>query len=155
MTESNEIPRHAAAAPRTVSEYFERDHRRLDAVLLQVGQLVCDGAFADAAKRFAEVQCALSRHIDVEEPVLFWETLPARPTAAMQAEHVEIRRLTDAVAVAIEGRDAESCARSLGLLADMLLMHNIKEERVLYPMAEEAAGWRGRRAELLRRAQAF
>lgn len=155
-----EIRRRVSDDPRNVTEYLEGDHRRLDAIVPEVRRLVAAGSFSEAGERFAEFTCGLSRHIDVEEQILFpaFEEktgITGGPTYVMRGEHVEIRRLMNEVAAALEAGDGAGVERSIRGLTEVLSAHNMKEEHVLYPMIDRTAG--GERAcdDLVKRLQAF
>jgi iron-sulfur cluster repair protein YtfE (RIC family) len=142
-----------------VSEFLGGDHRRLDAMLSTVEGLVASGAFAQAAPGFAEFACGLSRHIDMEETVLFpaFEEktgMADGPTRVMRAEHLEIRRLLDFLASAIGASDAAGFTDADRRLHEVLGEHNQKEERILYPMSDRVAGGERHRDDLVRKMQA-
>lgn len=132
----------------TVTGLLQGDHERLDAIVGDVQRRASEGAFADARERFADFASGLRRHIEVEEQLLF-PTFEAAtgmkgrgPTAVMRVEHVEIRRLLDEVTAALEAADAAALRSSAAALTGLLGAHNEKEERVLYPMADQALGQR-------------
>lgn len=156
-----EIRRRAVEGARTVTEYLEGDHQRLDAIVVEVRGLVRTHSFPDARARFAEFACGLGRHIDLEEQVLFpmFEQMTGMaddgPTFVMRGEHVEIRRLMHEAAGALQAADAARAEDSLNSLVDTLAAHNLKEERVLYPMTDLAAGSDVARDDLVKRLQAF
>ncbi len=152
-------PGAATEPPRTVTEYLEGDHRRLDAILPGVERLVSQGAYGDAATRFAEFAGGLDRHIEAEERVLFPEFeartgMCAGPTAVMRSEHVDIRHGMRRVSEAIAAREPAAVGEALGSLARILGLHNMKEERMLYPMTDQVVGDDAARADLVRRLQA-
>jgi uncharacterized protein (DUF2249 family)/iron-sulfur cluster repair protein YtfE (RIC family) len=154
-----EIGRRAAQGPRSVSEFLGWDHRRLDAIHADVERLVQTRGFAEAAHRFGEFHCGLSRHIEAEETILFpaFETMTgmtAGPTRVMRAEHVEIRRTMDSIAAALRAEDAGRYADAVHALTAVLADHNQKEEGILYPMTDRAAGDDRARDDLVRRMQA-
>lgn len=155
-----EIRRRSAAGSRTVSDYLGTDHRRLDSIMGDVEALVRSRSFTEAARRFAEFSCGLTRHIEIEEQILFpsFEQMTGftqGPTPVMRAEHVEIRELMERVATAIRAEDAVAFTRAAGALKQLLGEHNLKEEHVLYPTTDQAAGGDRERDELVRRMQAF
>lgn len=156
-----EIKRRREAGPRNVTEYLEADHARLDALVEATQQLAAAGSFDEARARFSELVCGLGRHIDVEEQVLFptFEQITGMkdrgPTFVMRSEHVEIRRGMDAVVDALEQRDASLAEQTLGALTQTLAGHNVKEERMLYPMADRAVGDERAQDELVKRLQIF
>jgi len=113
-----EIRRRTGQTSRTVTEYLEHDHRRLDAVVPEVVQLVDSGALAKATARFAEFTCGLNRHIDAEEQVLFpafeqMTGMATGPTVVMRAEHVEIRRWMAIGAAALDAGDVDAATRAV------------------------------------------
>jgi iron-sulfur cluster repair protein YtfE (RIC family) len=156
-----EIRRREAAGPRHVTEYLEADHRRLDEIAAEVRNLAGSGSFPQAAVRFAEFRCGLDRHIEVEEQVLFplFEQMTGMsgggPTFVMRGEHVEIRRLMDDAAGALEAADRTRTHAALDGLMDILGSHNMKEERILYPMTDRAAGSEAACDDLVCRLQSF
>jgi iron-sulfur cluster repair protein YtfE (RIC family) len=142
----------------TVSEYLESDHRRLDAILIEVDRLVADAACDAAAARFADFTSGLGRHIDAEEHVLFpaFERLTGMvtgPTMVMRTEHVEIRRWMALAGARLAGADAVGYRAAVQGLESVLGPHNRKEEDILYPMCDRAAGTDGA-DDLVRRMQA-
>jgi iron-sulfur cluster repair protein YtfE (RIC family) len=134
-----------ASSP-SVTEYLTSDHRRLDEVLFAFEGLVSAGAFRDAQRRFAEFASGLGRHIDAEEEILFpafdqmTGTVGVGPTFVMRSEHVKIRLLMNQVAHALAAADAAAMEASLQELKQLLANHNMKEERILYPTMDQAAG---------------
>lgn len=156
-----EIRRRESDGPRNVTEYLETDHRRLDDLAAEVRNHVAAGAFAQAGARFAEFGCGLDRHIEVEEQILFplFEQMTGMtgggPTFVMRSEHVDIRQLMGDTAAALEAADHARTDSALDSLMDVLGSHNIKEERILYPMTDEAAGDDPARDDLVKRLQCF
>jgi hemerythrin-like domain-containing protein len=144
---------------RNVSDFLGGDHRRLEAILSAVEGLVESGAFVEAAARFAEFVCGLSRHIDMEETVLFpaFEEktgMANGPTPVMRAEHVEIRLLLGVLTGALAASDASAFSAADRQLHEVLGAHNDKEERILYPLSDRVAGGERERDELVRKMQA-
>lgn len=147
-------------APRTVTEYLEADHRRLDAIIPGVERLAAAGAYGDAAARFAEFKAGLDRHIEVEEQILFptFESatgMTAGPTQVMRAEHADIREWMRVATGSIAEGDAELLAEAIDGLTRALSAHNVKEEGMLYPMTDEAIGGDEQRRRLVERMQSF
>ena len=153
-----EIRRRAAGSTRTVSEYLGFDHHRLDGMLPQIEGLVTAHDFARAAERFAEFSSGLNRHIEAEEQILFPDFerrtgMRSGPTVVMRAEHVEIRKWMAAATAALEAQDAVGFGSAVGRMTDVLTMHNMKEEQILYPMADQAAGDLRAQDDLVRQMQ--
>lgn len=154
-----EIRRRASNTSRTVTEYLEDDHRRLDALLADVARLADSGTHAEALIRFREFACGLNRHIDAEEQVLFpaFERMTGAvsgPTVVMRAEHLEIRRCIERAATVLEEQDATLAMDAVEALTEVLSLHNMKEEQILYPMTDRAVSAL-ERENLVRQMQAF
>ncbi|MBI4615728.1 MAG: DUF2249 domain-containing protein [Planctomycetes bacterium] len=155
-----EIARRREVGSRSVSDFLGTDHRRLDAIAVEVDCLVHAGYFAEAQRRFAEFRCGLDRHIEEEEKVLFplFEERTGSadgPTAVMRDEHVRIRRGMGQTATAIHDMDREGYAESTRALRELLEEHNRKEEMILYPMTDRLAGGERERDDIVRRMQAM
>lgn len=149
-----------AEGPRNVTEHLQADHRRLDAIVADVRALLEAGSFAEASARFAEFACGLARHIEIEEEILFpvFEQMTGMahgPTVVMRHEHVEIRQTLSEIAAALARSDGAAASGSIDALEDVLSDHNLKEERVLYPMTDDAAGDDRAREDLVHRMQAY
>ncbi len=155
-----EIVRRAPEGPRGVFEYLSSDHRRLDGILERVQSLVRDGSFEEARHRFGDFACGLRRHMDEEECVLFpvFERstgMAQGPTDAMRAEHVEILRAVEAGTQALQRADAEGFRSAVDALTGTLVPHNEKEEAILYPACDGAAGGERERDDIVRKMQAL
>lgn len=159
MTETATPEIDPAGAPRTVSEFLGGDHRRLDAIFVQTAQLALRGSFSEALARFTEFASGLSRHIAMEETVLFpaFEAktgMTEGPTAVMRREHAEIRRLLSTIAAALAASDGAAFDTERRRFLEVLGAHNQKEEGILYPLSDRMAGGERERDELVRRMQA-
>lgn len=137
-------PTPPSAGPRA---FFTDDHRACDALWAAVEVAVDRGDHAAARAAFARFDAATRRHLDMEEQVLFPELERATgmtmgPTQVMRAEHAQMRGLLDQMA-----RVADVDVDALVEHGDTLLMltqqHNLKEEGILYPMAQAhlGGGW--------------
>lgn len=138
-----EVRRRTSAAPRTVTGYLQADHERLDAIVPDVERLADAGSFPEARARFGEFACGLGWHIDVEEQVLFpfFEAktgMTRGPTSVMREEHVDIKERMKRVASALEAGNVSAFRDALGELVGILSAHNMKEEKMLYPMTDRA-----------------
>ena len=154
-----EIRRRTAEGARNVTEYLEGDHQRLAAILEEVERLAGAAAFPEAGMRFAEFACGLGRHIDAEETILFpafekMTGMAGGPTMVMRDEHVEIHRRMEGVAAELKARKLAGIHQAIAALVEVLSAHNMKEEEVLYPMADQAAGGPREQDDLVKRLQA-
>jgi hemerythrin-like domain-containing protein len=125
--------------------YLEQDHRRCDRLFEQAQRQAEAGAWGQAAASFAAFRQVLERHFAAEEAVLFAAVDSARggpigPTQQMRLEHLDMRDLAQQMTAAAARGDAQTFADAGETLRIMLEQHNLKEERVLYPMAEQILG---------------
>lgn len=146
----------------TVMGYLSTDHRRLDAIMEDCRKLAALGDMAGASAKFNEFRGGLTRHISIEEELLFPEFEAATglseggPTGVMRHEHLEIRRLMELIIDLFSGpqpspAEFESLRSALYAL---LHEHNVKEERILYPMTDRMVP-PARREELVRKMQGY
>lgn len=147
-------------SPSSVTEYLEHDHRRLDALFEASLDLAETTGCAEAQGSFREFALGLSRHIDVEEQVLFpaFERLAGStngPTAVMRAEHGEIRRCLDTIVRSVEAQDRPRLKSACDALLRVLSAHNMKEEAILYPMTDRWISGVQERRELVQRLRSF
>ena len=143
-----EIARRQApvGSKRSVLEALAWDHDRLDALEEAAFRVRKAGDLQAAFDLYTEFSVGLRRHIGFEEDVLFpaFESasgMPATagPTAVMRAEHREIQDLLDGIASGIGDAAADVDglrSRFHAVLGD----HNLKEEHVLYPGADDLLG---------------
>jgi iron-sulfur cluster repair protein YtfE (RIC family) len=136
-----------------LTECLEVDHRRLDRVLVETKSLAASGRFPNAAALFATFARGLSRHIDAEENILFPaldESAPhaAGPMHVMRLEHARLKELLEQIGAALERGDA-AWQRDVRELEGILAEHNLKEERILYPLSDDATSRRPDFSELL------
>lgn len=125
----------------TISDYMSIDHKQCDDVFAALERSVAEGHWEKATHAFREFHNAMQQHFAMEEDVLFpaFEQATgsnAGPTNMMRIEHQEIRGIIDELQQALDQRDAENFAGIADTLNIMLQQHNMKEEGILYPMAD-------------------
>lgn len=113
---------------------LEREHHEIDE-----GIAAFSGSSGDR-QPLARAIRALRRHIYLEEAFLFPVLHQANPGLAapvfvMLREHAQIWATLDALECEPDGDTGHALCRQL---ASQLLHHNLKEERVLYPRADDA-----------------
>lgn len=124
------------------NSYFTADHRSCDRLWADVEAAVDSGDDGRAARAWAAFNDAMERHFRMEEEVLFpaFEAATGMhgggPTAVMRAEHVQMRGVLRTMADAAAGGDFESVADHGDTLLMLIQQHNVKEEGILYPMAD-------------------
>lgn len=121
----------------TISTYYEADHDRLDGLFkdFQHHKVTDPAASAAFLQEFSD---KLRRHIAWEEEILF-AMFERRngvhgggPTHVMRREHQEILKHLEAIVGKIRAGDPES-GYDEQMLLNILAVHNLKEEQVLYP----------------------
>lgn len=146
----------------SVTQLLGDDHRHLDDVLADAKRALATADLPHAAARFAEFRAGIEHHIVAEEHVLFplLESLTGAsssgPTHEMRVEHAEIRTLLAEVTVGLLNGAAAvlaALATPLALLTALLLAHNDKEARIVYPASDRAARAAGALDGLLVRLQ--
>ena len=110
-----------------ISSYLTEDHRRCDHLLAACEAAVSAAAWAAADEAAAGFRDALLRHFALEEDVLFPEV-----------EHRQMRYLLDELVSAVRARDRAACLGNLETLHLLGQQHNVKEEGILYPLADDA-----------------
>jgi iron-sulfur cluster repair protein YtfE (RIC family) len=126
---------------KTICEFYEQDHDRLDE-LFKTFQKLKRSDFAKAKEAFKAFKFGLQRHIVWEEDVLFplWEEKTGMseggPTFVMRAEHRQIGQQLEAIHGKVADQNPDSDQEEQALL-DLLGPHNMKEERVLYPAIDQ------------------
>ncbi len=155
-----EIRKRAGSLLRNVTEYFEADHQRLNSILVGVVDAVRTDCLDEASERSAEFNCGIHRHINAEESVLFplmekAYGLAIGPKTVMGAEHCDIRRLTDSMSTTLETRNIDAFLKTAIDLSEVLVRHDMKEERILYPMVDKSLGDEQLRHELVSQMQAL
>jgi iron-sulfur cluster repair protein YtfE (RIC family) len=127
----------------SATDYLSWDHDQLDAALADVLQMVDDGEIERADAHFEAFARRLRRHIRLEEDILFpvFERatgMIAGPTQVMRAEHRQIEAALEEMSQALAGGSAGAFRAGHAALISVLGAHNQKEERILYPMTDEA-----------------
>jgi len=140
----------------SVTRLLGDDHRRLDALLADAKRALAADDRPRAAARFGEFRAGLESHIAAEERVLFprFEALTGiasgGPTHVMRVEHAQIRELLAEISAGLgDGASPTPLSTPLAHLTALLLAHNGKEERVLYPASDRAARAAGEMEGLL------
>jgi hemerythrin-like domain-containing protein len=102
-----------------------------------------DSGDTDASNQaWREFDDGMRRHFAMEEDILF-PAFDARsgmggggPTAMMRMEHQQMRGLLDQIGIAMNSDDTEKALDLGDTLLMVIQQHNVKEEGMLYPMAE-------------------
>ena len=139
-----------------LAAFFAQDHSDCDTRWVDVEELL-DKADTEAAREaWQAYDAGMRRHLAMEEDVLFpaFDAMSGMggggPTAMMKMEHQQMRGLLDQIGEAIEAGDAQEAMDIGDTLLMLIQQHNVKEEGMLYPMAENilAGQWEAMAAQL-------
>ncbi len=138
-----EVSRRTSLIPRSVGEYLQQDHRRLDAMLGEVEWLASRGLFNKANERFQELRCGLERHVHIEEEIVFrkYEAITHvrnGPTRRMRLEHQQIRQAIEQVDHELAAGNAVGVQEAIALFERLTDEHDRTEEHVVYPAIDRA-----------------
>lgn len=141
-------------ANNSLTSYLSDDHNACDQHFAAAENAVAARAWPQAQAEFARFLASIRHHFALEEDILFpafeqHTGMHGGPTAVMRAEHQQMNSLLDDLAAAAEQRNQNGY---LGLSETLLMLmrqHNLKEENILYPMADQALN--GERPALLER----
>lgn len=130
-------------APRAIFQYLDDQHALLELGLGAIERAVAGHAFVDAGRRLAAFQGHLRRYVRAEEKVLFpiYEGLPSmqlEPTTRMREEHGQLARMLVSLAPIVRGEDEGRALEALATVRDVLFLHGLKENWMIYPRLVDA-----------------
>jgi hemerythrin-like domain-containing protein len=130
---------------RTILEFMGTDHRACDDLFALAEEAAANSNWDSARALFGKFQAAMAHHLAMEEEALFpaFEErtgMRAGPTQVMRMEHEQMRALIDDMAAAAEAGNVSAYLGASETLNMLMQQHNIKEENMLYPMADRALG---------------
>ena len=125
----------------TIKEYLTQDHTRCDEFFAAMEEKA-SGSLIDAKPNYEEFAKASERHFQMEERVMFAEFeaktgMTQGPTAMMRQEHAQMRALVKQMAEALENDNKDKFFGLSETLMILMQQHNMKEEQMLYTMAEQ------------------
>jgi DUF438 domain-containing protein len=129
----------------SISQYLEHDHQYCDDLYMQAEEHVAETRLAEGAAALQRFMLAFELHLTREEHLLFPELekhlgSQGGPTAVMRMEHEQMRAILRQMLGAIEHADIDSFFDYADHLRMLMRQHNLKEENVLYPMADRILG---------------
>ncbi|HLG19254.1 MAG TPA: hemerythrin domain-containing protein [Bdellovibrionota bacterium] len=137
-----------------IQTFLQQDHREIDEIFMALRReirMVTDGRpflVESLRSQFQMFDKRLERHIHWEEDLLFPAVEETRPDLkegpgyVMRLEHEDIRRLKASANQRLSNPEPKvealkSAASDLEEMFSILKDHNMKEEHVYYPMADE------------------
>jgi len=125
----------------TIKEYLTQDHRRCDELFAQMEESASK-SLDDAKALCQDFIEASERHFQMEEKVMFPEFeaktgMTQGPTQMMRMEHTQMRALMQDMLQALESENKDKFFGYTETLMILLQQHNMKEEQMLYTMAQQ------------------
>ncbi len=125
-----------------IASAFTADHERCDAEFAALEGAVARADWARATEHLQRFGTAMRTHMDTEEQSLF-PGLEAHtgagmgPVAVMRMEHNQMRELIEGLESAVAARNGGDVLGIADTLLILMQQHNIKEEQILYALADE------------------
>lgn len=125
-----------------IAELMKQDHRESDRLLALLEDALAGGRWEAARERQSAFAAALEAHFKAEETLLFVRLEAVMgpgfgPTAVMCEEHDRLRAVLADLERSLASRDDNAWFAQADGLRVLLQQHNLKEEAMLYPFAEQ------------------
>ena len=129
----------------TISSFLTSDHRACDNEFANLENTVASENWEESKTQFDKFSADLLHHFDMEEKVMFpvFEEVTGMtqgPTMVMRMEHSQMRNILDDLKADIEKRDKNHFFGVSESLMMLMQQHNMKEEQMLYAMADMHLG---------------
>ena len=127
----------------TISNFLMPDHKHCDKLFADAESAVSQGEWDKAAAIFNDFRTSLLHHFAMEEEVMFpaFEEstgMKRGPTEVMRAEHRQMIVLLNLMPDALLRKNINAYLGDADTLLILMQQHNIKEEQMLYQMADQA-----------------
>ena len=125
----------------TISSFLTTDHRACDEEFADMENAVASGDWDLSAEKLNKFITDLLHHFDMEEKVMFptFEDVTGMiqgPTMIMRMEYDQMRQLLNALQEDLEKKDKNHFFGVSESLMMLMQQHNMKEEQMLYAMAD-------------------
>jgi hemerythrin-like domain-containing protein len=129
----------------TISSFLTKDHRDCDEVFAEMENEVALENWNEANKKFVEFNNDLEHHFGMEEKVMFpaFEQktgMMGGPTAMMRMEHEQMRHVISQMKKDLDDKNKNHFFGLSESLMMIIQQHNMKEEQMLYAMADNHLG---------------
>lgn len=124
----------------TIAGFMSAGHRACDEAFAIAEQAALANDWSEAEIAFNKFRDELAKHFRMEKDVLFPALIsaggPAGPVQMMCMEHEQMNTLVEQMADALARRDAQGYGGLSETLLIVMQQHNLKEEQILYPIAD-------------------
>jgi hemerythrin-like domain-containing protein len=130
----------------SISSYMEQDHVLIDGIAERAVAAAQARDWTALEREGCDFLRRLRRHIEMEEQVLFpafeqrTGMSESGPSRVMRMEHDQMRPILEQMGKAVAAQDGAGYEQASSALLQILVPHNRKEEQMMYPMIDEAAG---------------
>ena len=129
----------------TISSFLTTDHRACDEEFANLENTVASENWEESQKQLEKFSLDLLHHFDMEEKVMFpvFEEVTGMtqgPTMIMRTEHAQMRAILEDLKSDIEKKDKNHFFGVSESLMMLMQQHNMKEEQMLYKMADMHLG---------------
>ena len=129
----------------TISSFLTSDHRACDEGFANLENRVASLDWEEAQRELEKFSSDLIHHFDMEEKVMFpvFEEVTGMtqgPTMVMRMEHSQMRGILEDLKADIEKKDKNHFFGVSESLMMLMQQHNMKEEQMLYRMADMHLG---------------
>lgn len=140
----------------TIAKMMSSRHQACDDEFARAEESALANNWIEAETAFDIFRKDMARHFRMEEELLFPTLLaaggPAGPVDVMHMEHMQMNGLIEQMVVALTSKDAKKYGGISETLLIVMQQHNLKEEQILYPIADRILA--SERETLLGRMQA-
>lgn len=124
----------------TIAEFMKVKHHACDEAFSIAEQAALANNWSEAETAFNNFRAELTRHFHIEEEELFPTLVsaggPAGPVQMMCMEHAQMNTLIEQMAGTLAHQDAQGYGGLSETLLIVMQQHNLKEEQILYPIAD-------------------
>lgn len=129
----------------TISSFLTSDHRACDEEFANLENAIASQDWEEAQIQLQKFSSDLTHHFDMEEKVMFpvFEEVTGMtqgPTMVMRMEHSQMRGILEDLKADIEKKDKNHFFGVSESLMMLMQQHNMKEEQMLYRMADMHLG---------------
>ena len=129
----------------TISSFLTNDHRACDNEFANLENTIASENWEESKTQFDKFSADLLHHFDMEEKVMFptFEEVTGMtqgPTMIMRMEHDQMRQLLNDLQEDLEKKDRKHFFGVSESLMMLMQQHNMKEEQMLYSMADMRLG---------------
>lgn len=126
----------------TISELLTPQHKHCDDLFAAAEAAAAKSEWTEASAGFNDFRAAMLHHFALEEEVMFpaFEAstgMTQGPTAVMRTEHRQMASMFEQLAHALTGKDSDAFLGEADTLLTIMQQHNVKEEQMLYRMADQ------------------